>query len=998
MAKKKLEAAEIIIKLSDGKSIKLFGDQVKKATKDVDKLSKSEQTLNRNFKGASQQSSNTTKNFSKMAQGITGGLVPAYATLAANIFAITAAFRFLQDAANYRILIEGQREYARITGESLALITSRLQAATGQQLAFSEAAQSAAIARAAGLTTDQISRLGAVARNASIALGRDLTDSLNRLIRGTTKAEPELLDELGIILRLETAAQNYGDKIGKAAKDLSIFEKSQAVVNEVLEQGETKFGEFNTELNAFTKLAKSFDDLLNRLKKSLTGVAEFMAKAFSQNTLALAGAGTLLTTGITQAITPAAPEFSTFEAGEAAREKLGSFYKGKRDISTIDSKGLDAMERDIKRAYRNKRSTVINFEKLSRTEALRTIEIIRINTLRAEAEKANIFKRTILNMRAEYATLRGTHGKTMAFMTTTARAAGRAMTTALRFAGYIGIILTLIGVVKQLYDTYLGGGSAMSEFKNRQKDIIKTLKEQNEVILDLQKNAKETETTLEKFAQKAKIFSNFSFMGISGGFGGQTGIRKNFMGGEFGFGAGASEFTKNQKSIINETIKSLQLQQEELDPTSDAYHEIANTIFAFSRALAESESKAGLTVPTFTSVAAALLDIEENGTKAMQEMTKFQNLQQSLDNASKEYQKSLRRLTPDASQMSVSSQQMGLFGSGLQDTEKAIRTGSFKGFEEFTKGVPEKILDQLRSMIGSGKVDEILKEAGEDPLAQIKLLGDAAVAESKRLEAVEIRLLTRKTELSTQLLSQQSRAGKLLGAQLAKENKVLQIEEQIFAIEEKRRERVKTGKDNLTAAQKEEEETNLNNLRTKLDIAQREANLLEQVEATFRDSFEQGMATAFKNIIDGTKTMKEAFQSMAQAILNSLAQILAQQAALTIMRAAGFGGAGARYGGIMSPTGRSFAQGGYAVGPDSGYPATLHGTEAVVPLGNDRHIPVKFEGKTGSAGNVTVNVNMASGETQATGDDSLALGKAIATAVQQEISKQQRPGGTLSPY
>ena len=210
--KEKLEAAEIIIKLSDGKSIKLFGDQVKKATKNVDNLSKSEATLNRNFKGASQQSSNTTKNFSKMAQGITGGLVPAYATLAANIFAITAAFRFLQDAANYRILIEGQREYARITGESLALITRRLQEATGQQLAFSEAAQSVAIARAAGLTTDQISRLGAVARNASIALGRDLTDSLNRLIRGTTKAEPELLDELGIILRLEQAAANYGLK------------------------------------------------------------------------------------------------------------------------------------------------------------------------------------------------------------------------------------------------------------------------------------------------------------------------------------------------------------------------------------------------------------------------------------------------------------------------------------------------------------------------------------------------------------------------------------------------------------------------------------------------------------------------------------------------------------------------------------------------------------------------------------------------------------------
>ena len=931
-----------------------------------------------------------------MAQGITGGLVPAYATLAANIFAITAAFRFLQDAANYRILIEGQREYARITGESLALITRRLQEATGQQLAFSEAAQSVAIARAAGLTTDQISRLGAVARNASIALGRDLTDSLNRLIRGTTKAEPELLDELGIILRLEQAAANYGLKIGKAAKDLSIFEKSQAVVNEVLEQGETKFGEFNTELNAFTKLAKSFDDLLNRLKKSLTGVAEFMAKAFSQNTLALAGAGTLLTTGITQAITPAAPEFSTFEAGEAARERLGSFYKGKRDIGTIDSKGLDAMERDIKRAYKNKRSTVINFEKVSRAEALRTIEIIRINTLRAEAEKANIFKRTILNMRAEYATLRGTHGKTMAFMTTTARAAGRAMTTALRFAGYIGIVLTLVGVLKQLYDTYLGGDKATNDFKGRQKGVTKTLEEQNKVILDLQKNAKETTTALEKFAQKAKIFSNFSFMGAGTNFGEAEKARLGFFERK---GENKTRFTSGQAKIVSETTEALKLQLAEVKPGTDAYDDLNKRITFFTAAMTESASAGGLVGTTFQDVAAALLDIEENGTKAMKELTKFQTLQQSLDNASKEFQKSQRRLRPDSSQRTVGSQNIAIYGSGLQDTAEAITAGTFTELDQFAQGVPETILSQLRSMLGSEAVERILQENVGDAVGQIKALGDAAVKESERLEAVEIRLLTRKKELSTELLSQQSRAGKLLGSQLAKENKVLQIQEDIFAIQTLRAERaLDPSAPQLTAAQAAEEQTNLNNLRTKLDIAQREADLLQQVESTFRDSFEQGMATAFKNIIDGTKTMKEAFQSMTQAILNSLAQILAQQAALTIMRAAGFGGVGARYGGIMSPTGRSFADGGYAVGPDSGYPATLHGTEAVVPLGNDRHIPVKFEGKAGSAGNVTVNVNMASGETQATGDDSLALGKAIATAVQQEISKQQRPGGTLSPY
>ena len=167
---KKIKGAKLVFEVSDDGSLKLLEGKLKNTKKATDNLSRSEATLNRNFKGASQQSSNTTKNFSKMAQGITGGLVPAYATLAANIFAITAAFRFLQDAANYRILIEGQQEFATRTGDSLATVTRRLREATGGQLAFAEAAQSAAIGRAAGLSATQLSRLGTLAKNASIAL------------------------------------------------------------------------------------------------------------------------------------------------------------------------------------------------------------------------------------------------------------------------------------------------------------------------------------------------------------------------------------------------------------------------------------------------------------------------------------------------------------------------------------------------------------------------------------------------------------------------------------------------------------------------------------------------------------------------------------------------------------------------------------------------------------------------------------------------------------
>lgn len=107
-----------------------------------------------------------------------------------------------------------------------------------------------------------------------------------------------------------------------------------------------------------------------------------------------------------------------------------------------------------------------------------------------------------------------------------------------------------------------------------------------------------------------------------------------------------------------------------------------------------------------------------------------------------------------------------------------------------------------------------------------------------------------------------------------------------------------------------------------------------------------------------------------------------------------------RYGGV---SGGMFGEGGIARGTAAGYPAILHGTEAVVPLPNGRSIPVEMSGAGSSVNNVSVSVNMNSDGTASTSTEGSQsqgenLGKAIATAVQQELQKQKRHGGLLSPY
>ena len=280
MAKKRTVHVDVIV--DDKGTTKKLAIDSDRLAKGLEKGSKGTKDFDRNLRGVIQTSAAGGRNFAALAQGIAGGIVPVYAAFAAQVFAIGAAFRFLRDAGDLATLEKGQVAYASSTGIALKTLTTRIQDATESQIAFQDAAQAAAIGTAAGLSADQLTRLGTAAKDASIILGRDVTDSFNRLVRGVTKAEPELLDELGIILRLKDATETYAASLGKSANDLSQFEKSQAVANDVLTQAEEKYGRIiaivDPSVNVFNKFGKAFDDIVNSIKRGLDVLAPVFEK------------------------------------------------------------------------------------------------------------------------------------------------------------------------------------------------------------------------------------------------------------------------------------------------------------------------------------------------------------------------------------------------------------------------------------------------------------------------------------------------------------------------------------------------------------------------------------------------------------------------------------------------------------------------------------------------------------------------------------------------
>ena len=264
--------------VATAKGVKVVQQQADKLATSTDKADKStkklDKTQQKNYGRQKQgviQTANGTKNFSKLAQTINGGggtsLVGAYATLAANVFAATAAFSALSRAAEFKALEEGLSILGSQSGVTLSVLSQGLRDVTGGALSMEQAMRGAALGASGGFGGPELEGLAKIAKGASITLGRDMADAFDRLTRGAIKLEPEILDELGIMVRLDDATEVYAASLNKTAGELTQLERRQAFMNAILVQGEAKFGSIADQVDStpYQKLGATFSDLTKNI-------------------------------------------------------------------------------------------------------------------------------------------------------------------------------------------------------------------------------------------------------------------------------------------------------------------------------------------------------------------------------------------------------------------------------------------------------------------------------------------------------------------------------------------------------------------------------------------------------------------------------------------------------------------------------------------------------------------------------------------------------------
>ena len=1086
MAKNKVE---IDVVVDDSGTMGKVGLGAKKAGEGLGKAGNEADNFNKKAKGVGQAGLSAGKGFSKMSQGA-GSFVGAYATLAANLFAITAAFGFLKRASDLSNMEKGQLQFAQSTGKALGSVTRRLREASGGMLGFQKAAEAAAIGTAKGFSSAQLEELAEGARKASTALGRSYEDTFDRLVRGASKAEPELLDELGITLRLEDAAKRYGAAIGKNADKLTVAEKSQAVLLETTRQLNENFGDVEAAVNPFVLLQNTMTDIAREVTEAVlpafTALATFLSENAGAAAAALAAVGLYLLNSMTGVVgklgtvlgfggksfvsfgAKAAKGFriardSALKNSNAIIKALEEQEKKIKDTKTVAGEQASGImktgapskiltkvaagqdlgigdQKKLDKALERAKSNLDEFGKV-KTGIFKGSDKAVLDSFKSTMGKVGkeslttgqkfkkfFAKVSIKAVKGVQKTIKGTT-RGLRFMGTVAKKTGKAIKIMSKATG----ILALIGGIVLMFDKIM---QKPMDFVTSIAKMLKTVLRGLQGFLNLVASGiNSLANKLPDWAKKAlgieggkKLISPFTFADDFD----VTALEDKML---------AMLGTDREAAIAKGAqTEQLQLQASLLEDMKSAYAEMGTEAKSIFKGVVNEKDPGKKTSMMANAVGTIGISSE------LSKIGKLKDPQAQADAraaliASLEKQgpgetglgdvlpgllEALREGSDkDIAQYETAAGIVTRNIAGIKSTTDSLATlitpDNLLGAENTIRGLIESaanadtaatVLGQVGDQVQT--VEDIFAKAGGsgaylksletnrqelDRLAKEKVTLDEGMISATRLPAAME--AQRKLELSAAIA---------LNAELTKKAEKQTIINQLALNSVGPEQRIELE----AKLELLKEEIRLMELKT--GVAKKNSQEIDQIGQTLGNSLESNMTSAFTALVEGTKSAKAAFADMAKGIIADIARIIVKMMVMKMIKSM-FGGAdggfmglgkfmdlGDRYGGVRNPDGRKqqgYATGGVARGSTSGYPAVLHGTEAVVPLPNGKSIPVEMKDSGATNNNIVVNVS-ADGASQkkegSTGPDMDKLGGAIAQAVQAELQNQKRSGGILNPY
>ena len=264
------------------KKIEQLAKKLQKTGTITANVSKEQNKLKRNLEGVAQRSGRAGKDFSRMSQGM-GGLVQAYATVAANVFALSSAFLVLRRTADLSSMIKSAEDFSNRFGVSVTRITKQMQEASGGALSFAQALPSINKAVSAGIGIADLEKLSVAATKASQTFGGTANEALNRFISASQRGRVEIIQTLGVVIKTEQAYADYAASIGKTAQELTAFDRQQAIINATIEESAKVFDGVKIDPNPFQQLLTTVVDLKDTIGIFITDSLTPLVNTFNKS-------------------------------------------------------------------------------------------------------------------------------------------------------------------------------------------------------------------------------------------------------------------------------------------------------------------------------------------------------------------------------------------------------------------------------------------------------------------------------------------------------------------------------------------------------------------------------------------------------------------------------------------------------------------------------------------------------------------------------------------
>ena len=295
----------------------------------------------------------------------------------------------IQLASKFQGVSRGFDNLAKSAGFSSAAF-DKFQDATDNTISSVDLMTQANNAMLLGIadSEDQMAELFDVGQRLAQGLGQDTAYGIESLVTGLGRQSKLMLDNLGIMLDVNKANDDYATKLNKTASQLTDAERKQAFVNAAMEEGRRLVEKMGEEQ---LTMASSMDQAKSAISDVGVEIGLTLAPAVTAIASGFAGAASAVASYVSMLRLSNKEITETMGAEEKEEALLAKIARKKMDISNLDvnqrtfdtnKKALDKDLLDL-----NVQLIQVVAERKNKELAL-TLENVDATKLQAEAEKA----------------------------------------------------------------------------------------------------------------------------------------------------------------------------------------------------------------------------------------------------------------------------------------------------------------------------------------------------------------------------------------------------------------------------------------------------------------------------------------------------------------------------------------------------------------------------------------------------------------------------------